>query len=123
MAKKFLRSGQVSDAGIYVEEAARWARSLVHSEARGPGDHENAMRRVARRLHVPFNTLWRLHYRKPKTIGAEIFCALGEAINDNQRRWKEEREHLEPTTTLGRALLGAADWLAREEKEEGLNTP
>ena len=115
MSKKFLRSGQVTDAGVYVEEASRWARSLVHSEARGPGDHQNAMRRVARRLHVPFNTLWRLHYRKPKTIGAEIFCALGEAIDAQPRRYREERALLEPKTALGRLLLRAADRLAGED--------
>lgn len=56
----------------FVEDAAHIARSLLSKESRGPGDTENAMRRLETRYGIPFNAWWSLRYRKPKGI----FCGL-----------------------------------------------
>lgn len=118
MGKIHLRSLRVSDAASFVEEAAHWARTLVHAESRRPGDYGNAMRRVARKARVPFSALWALHYRLPKSVGVEIYVALGDAVNEQRNRYREERQHVEARTALGRALLRAADGLAGEEDED-----
>ena len=118
MAKKFLRSGKVSDAGAYVDEASRWAKGLVRIESDGPGDYGNAMSRVAQNLRMSVTIFWNLHYRKPKAISTHIYCKLGRAVNDKRHQWQEGRYDMEPTTALGRALLGAADWFADQAEEE-----
>jgi len=68
----------MSDAA-YVEEATTWAKRLVHRASRGPGDYDNAMRRVAREIGVPYAKLWALHYRKPKGVFAGIYHRLKDA--------------------------------------------
>lgn len=75
MSKFGLREGQMSEAA-YVEDAAQIARSLVARESRGPGDTENAMRRLEARYGVPFNAWWSLRYRKPKAIVAGLYARI-----------------------------------------------
>jgi len=83
-------------AGALVDEARGWARDLLRAETRGWGDRPQAMRRLARRLGVPWRAIEALLYRPPKSIGAEIYLALaqaargeGEAADDLQRRSDE----------------------------------
>lgn len=113
MRKNDLRSPNVSNAALFVEEAALWARKLVCAEARGPGDYGNAMRRVARKIRVPWTALFNLHYRPPKHLAVEIYVALGEAANEQRNRYRDERARTVARTRLGAALLGAADALDR----------
>lgn len=75
MPKNSLREGQMSEAA-YVEDAAQIARTLVARERRGPGDTENAMRRLEARYGVPFNAWWSLRYRKPKAIVAGLYARI-----------------------------------------------
>lgn len=51
-----------------VAVASEIARRLVQAESRGPGDTENAMRRISSRWGVPFTFLWSLRYRPPADI-------------------------------------------------------
>ena len=116
MCKKKLRSANMSSADAFVEEARAWAKELCRDESQGPGDYANAMKRVARRASIPFGLLWNLHYRLPKTIGAHLYAALGAFyIDEQRRRYREERKTTVATTSLGRALLRAADRLAGSE--------
>jgi hypothetical protein len=65
VSKDRLRLGQRMSDAAYVDEAADWARRLTQAEARGPGDIENAWRRLETRYGVSFHTWWALRYRKP----------------------------------------------------------
>lgn len=106
----------MSSADAFVQEARHWARELCREESRGPGDYSNAMRRIARKASVPFGLLWNLHYRVPKTISAHLYASLGAFYVDEQhRRYSEEKANIVATTSLGRALLSAAAALAGEK--------
>jgi len=72
-----------------VEQAATWARELTRRESRGPGDIEASWRRLARRYGVPLQMFWRLRYRPPKTVSAEVYlrlCGAYRAECDRQMR-------------------------------------
>lgn len=83
VCKFSLRKAQtVPDA---VAEAQAWANDLVLREARGPGDFDGAMRRIATRLGVGYAKLWSLRYRPPKDVGVNFYRRL-------QAAWAAERD-------------------------------
>ena len=51
-----------------VADAQRWANELVKNESRGPGDTENAMRRLESRFGISWRTFWSLRYRAPTEV-------------------------------------------------------
>ena len=53
MCKDRLRSREMN-ASAFVIQARDWARDVVNADVRGPGDLENAMRRVEQRYGIPF---------------------------------------------------------------------
>lgn len=61
-------------AVAFVEQSRAWARDLVNADVRGPGDLDNAMRRVEARWGIPFAALWSLRYRPPKDVGASVYA-------------------------------------------------
>jgi hypothetical protein len=69
-----------------VEQAATWAKELTRREVRGPGDLENAWRRLEARYGVPAHTFWSLRYRKPKDILASIYFRLSGAYQAEVER-------------------------------------
>ena len=117
MRKQFLqRSWAMSAASTaYVVEAAEWAKQIVRSEARFPGDYGPAMKRAARKVGVPFGLIWRLHYRAPNKIDVSDYAALGLFIDEQRKRFRGQRNDVQAHTAVGRALLGFADRLAGEE--------
>lgn len=95
---------------VVVHEARGWAASLTHAESRGPGDTDNAMRRVEHKWGVPYGVLWSLRYRPPKDIPASVFLKLfvaHEAMCDRQRK-KYEHE-----LAISKAAGGSGSVLAR----------
>lgn len=56
------------ESKMTVATAQQMARTLVQREARGPGDLDNAMRRLEARYGVPYSFLWSLRYRPPKNM-------------------------------------------------------
>jgi hypothetical protein len=52
------------------------ARVLLQREARGPGDTENAMRRLEQRSGIDFGVWWSLRYRPPQDILSGVFSRL-----------------------------------------------
>ena len=92
MCKKFLREAQMSDAA-YVDQAADWARSLTKIEARGPGDIENAWRRLEQKYGVPARAYWALRYRPPKNIVASIYFGLRAAYEAECARQLRRLQH------------------------------
>lgn len=100
-----------------VEHAAEMARSLIQREARGPGDTDNAMRRVADEYGVPYTDLWKLRYRKPKRIYADVLLALANAFEAQREAQLKRLEHERAITKvkgrLSSYLVAASDALAR----------
>jgi len=92
MCKKPLRETQMSDAA-FVDQAATWSNNLVKREARGPGDLENAMRRLESRHGIPFSVLWSLRYRKPKGILSGTFASIRRAYEAECERQLRQLEH------------------------------
>lgn len=101
-----------------VDSAANMARDLVQREARGPGDLENAMRRIEARYGVPYATLWSLRYRKPKDIMASALLTLCTLTRPNVSDSKNASSTTSPSQKrkagLLRLLLARLiAWLAR----------
>lgn len=76
-----------------VAQARDWATKLVRSESRGPGDTDNAMRRLARRYGLDYGALWGLRYRPPRRIFADTYNALAAAYTAECERQMRALEH------------------------------
>lgn len=115
MSKKPLREEQMTSA---VSEAKDWAKWLVQRESRGPGDLENAMRRLEARYGISFSTFWGLRYRPPKDIFVSTYEQLRSAYlaehEKHERLLKHEREITKAKSRVGAALVRAASSLAGE---------
>jgi hypothetical protein len=59
---------------------------MVQWESRGPGDTDNALRRVARQSGVQYGAVWSLRYRAPKRIWADVYVALSTAYETARQR-------------------------------------
>ncbi len=70
-----------------VDQAEKWARSLVRVEAACTrGDLDGAIRRVARRAGVSPTLIWAFHYRKPKDIWGRAYTRLQSAYERERAR-------------------------------------
>lgn len=92
-------------ADALVADARDWANKLVLRESRGPGDTENAMRRLAARYGgLDYGALWGLRYRPPKRIFADVYFALAAAYQAECERQQRLLQHDIATT---KAIAGA----------------
>ena len=125
MCKKALQDEAMSNTA-YVEEASNWALRLTQAETRGPGDMQNAWRRLEARYGVPWRTFWALRYRRPRDLTATIFHQLREAYEaERQRQMRLLQHELEitraitgnshPVILAAEAVVGAP---TRSESEE-----
>jgi hypothetical protein len=89
MCKKALQETQK----MSVAAASEMARNLVQRESRGPGDLENAMRRIEAKYGVPYGVLWSLRYRQPKDILVGVFNRLRAAYQAECERQASILEH------------------------------
>ena len=109
-------------AGTYVDEAKSWADKMVARESRGPGDTDNAMRRLQYKYGVSFNDLWRLRYRPPKRIWTDVYERIRQAYEAQRqeqiRRLKHEIAITEKITGADNASVHAAKALVVEDLEE-----
>jgi hypothetical protein len=94
----------MSDA-VYVDDAAEWAKRLTHNEARGPGDIENAWRRLEARYGIPWRAFWSLRYRPPRDIAASVYFALLQAYEAECER---QARKLAIELDITKAKAGAA---------------
>ena len=92
VGKEFLQGGEMSEVAL-VDEAAGWAKRLTQQEARGPGDIENAWRRLESRYAIPWRTFWALRYRKPRDLTAAIYQRLKIAYESECERQLRRLEH------------------------------
>jgi hypothetical protein len=60
-------------------DARSWATELIRRESRGPGDMENAMRRLGNRYGIPWRTFWTLKYRPPADVFVSVYLSLKRA--------------------------------------------
>ncbi|MGU3661084.1 hypothetical protein [Methylobacterium fujisawaense] len=102
MCKKLLRDAQMATAEV-VQSKARLS-DLLRWESRGPGDLDNAMRRLSRRHGVEYGTLWSLRYRTPKRIWADVHTAIADAYAKEIER---QRGKLDDAATAAEPILGA----------------
>jgi hypothetical protein len=121
MCKKNLQERQMTEA-VYVDEVASWARWLTQREARGPGDIENAWRRLEHRHGIPWRIFWALRYRPPKQIAASLYFGMKgawEAERDRQLRLlRHETEITKATTGPDHPAVRAAEALVSENDDE-----
>lgn len=109
-------------SSAYVEQAATWAKDLTHRESRGPGDMENAWRRLETRYGISVGTFWSLRYRKPQNIFIEIFAQLQAAhraeCERQMRKLAHEIEITKAITGASHAAVCAAEALLGEKARE-----
>jgi hypothetical protein len=64
------------------EAATDLVRTMVQRESRGPGDIDNAMRRLEARYGLPFWSIWHLRKGKAKTVEATLLGRIRAAYLD-----------------------------------------
>ncbi|WP_020184799.1 hypothetical protein [Methylopila sp. 73B] len=79
--------------GASLDQAASWADDLLRWESRGPGDTDNALRRLARRYGVAYATLWALRYRRPKDLYLSAYNKLAAAYRAERQRQFDRLAH------------------------------
>ncbi len=82
-----------------VSDARTWANELVRRESRGPGDMENAMRRLENRYGVPWRTFWTLRYRPPTDVFVSVYLKLKSAYEAECHRQERLLAHERLITT------------------------
>lgn len=83
----------MSDAA-YLDQAAIWSKDLTRMKARGPGDTENAMRRVEREYGIDYGFLWSLRYRRERlrTISISVYEGIRAAYREECQRQMRKLE-------------------------------
>lgn len=85
----------------FVGNARDWANELVRRESKGPGDYENAMRRLEARYGIPWQTFWRLRHRPPKDIFISIYVRLQAAyMAECERQMRLLKHEIEITKLI-----------------------
>ncbi|MGE8129041.1 hypothetical protein ACQKQD_18870 [Methylobacterium sp. NPDC080182] len=105
MGKFSLQVSQMVTAEV--TQAKALAGALLRWETRGPGDTENAMRRLARRHGIEYGQLWSLRYRAPKRIWADVLTKIAlayEAERDRQLRALKHETELTASIAAGADL-------------------
>ncbi len=94
MRKSPLNERQMT-AAEYVERASWLSRELTRFRASGPGDIENAMRKVEQAYGIDYWLIWRLRYRSSqiRDIGVSIFARLEAAYCAECERQLHKLEH------------------------------
>ena len=69
-----------------VDAATEYVRTMVQRESRGPGDIDNAMRRLEAKYGLPFWTVWHLRKGKAKTVEASLLARIRGAYLDMCQR-------------------------------------
>lgn len=73
--------------------ATGYVKRMVQRESRGPGDIDNALRRIGQRYGLPFWSLWHLRKGKAKTCDVTLFAGIKGAYLDMCQRQAESLLH------------------------------
>ena len=86
-------------------------QKIIAKLMRGPGDMENAMRRLEARYWVPWRTFWQLRYRPPSDVFVGVYLRLKAAYEAEcerqERLLRHEREITKAKASAFEALAGA----------------
>jgi hypothetical protein len=93
VCKTFLQFGEKMNAATFVEIACSIAADLEDREIRYGRSRPDARQRVARIAGVPASLLHSLRYRRPKTIGADVFERLCSAVERQATQQIKELEN------------------------------
>lgn len=94
------------EAEAVVDDAAKWADSLLARTYRGPGDTiEAATYRAEQKYGVPAQTFWALRYRRPNDLLASIYLKLKSAYEHECQRQEAKLLH---ELALTKEMLGDA---------------
>lgn len=104
MGKFSLQVSQMVTAEV--TQARAFAGALLRWESRGPGDTDNAMRRIARRHGIEYGQLWSLRYRAPKRIWADVLTKIALAYEAERQRQLRALQH---DTELTEIVAAGAD--------------
>lgn len=88
------------------EMAGRYVREMTDGEAKGWGDHSNALKRLSRRYGMSYWTLNNLRIGRAKTVEASIFKRVQSAYFDYCERQIAQLQH---DLELEKAVSGNAD--------------
>lgn len=102
---------RISCGGRMTETAATarsWANELLRRESRGPGDMENAMRRLETRYGIPWRIFWTMRYRPPTDVLTGVFVKLGAAYRAECERQERLLRHEIEITKLKTGTVSAA---------------
>lgn len=99
----FTREQKVTSAAT-VQEASKYAHSLVSLRSRGSGDKANAIDRVARECRVSRGAIWSLLYRPPKRVWADVLQSLRDGYVAACEARLEELKH---EIAITKALAGS----------------
>lgn len=95
-----------------VSHARDRATKLIQRESRGPGDTENAMRRLEARYGIPWRTFWSLRYRPPSDLFVSVYQQLWAAYQAEcerqERLMRHELEIARRVAPLGDPAVAAA---------------
>lgn len=116
-----------TDPDILVGRAATWAMKLWNVVHRGMGDtQEAAMHRAAKLANVSPNTIWKLRYRRPRSVDAHIYFRLQAAYQQHVESAEatvaanlEILRTLPATPRRDRLVAQMAEFLRDQEGEEG----
>lgn len=86
--------------------AGRYVREMTDREAKGWGDHSNALKRLSRRYGLSYWTLNNLRIGRSKTVEASIFKRVQTAYFDYCERQIAQLQH---ELELEKAVSGYAD--------------
>lgn len=109
---------------VFVSNAQEWANELVRMNSRGPGDYENAMRRLEGRYGISWQTFLRLRYGRIKDISASIYTRINAAYCaecDRQQRLLALQIETAKAKGLARSPAVEAAQSLLDEVEEGLS--
>ena len=102
---------RISCGGRMTETAATarsWTYELLRRESRGPGDMENAMRRLETRYGIPWRIFWTMRYRPPTDVLTGVFVKLGSAYRAECERQERLLRHEIEITKLKTGTVSAA---------------
>ncbi len=90
-------------------EASFYVRQMIHREARGPGDAENAMERLEHKYGLGFWTLDHLRKNKAKTCDVSLFARIKAAFVDHCGKHAAKLLHEAQMARVGNEDVDLAD--------------
>ena len=99
--------------------ASEYVRTMIHREARGPGEYERAMERLEAKYGLGFWTLDHFRKRKAKTCDVSLFERIREAFVDH---CKKQADTLLLDAEVAMAVLPDDDVAAIQSEIQALAT-